>query len=114
MKLQTLISCPIYRDGGSLEATWLNDEDMECTLTLSINSWNDPREISSYKLYNCKLSEQMHHARIEKNSPEHERIVQMIEAWASANQSLLQELEKEHGSFNRIPLFLKELRKGNY
>jgi hypothetical protein len=114
MKLQTLVSCPIYRDGGSLEATWRDDEDLEWSVTLNINSWDHPRETKTYKLYHCKLSEKTDHAQIEKNSAEHERIMQLIEAWASANQALLHELEKEHGSFNRIPLFLAELRKGNY
>lgn len=114
MKLQTLISCDVYRDGGSLQATWLSDEGKEWNLTLRINSWKDPREVKSYRLYQCKLAETASHPRIEKNSPVHEQIVTIVEAWASANMSLLEELEKDRDSFNCIPLFLAKLRTGNY
>ncbi len=37
MKLNKLIYCEMYRDGGSLEATWTTSEDSEWTLCLKVD-----------------------------------------------------------------------------
>jgi len=114
MKIKQLISCDIYRDGGSLEATWHTDDQKEWSVTLHINSWKDPREIKTYHLYNCKLKEKAAHSRIQKNSPEHQQIIEAIETWASANTLSPEGLQKSRDSLFSLLHLLEELRKGNY
>lgn len=113
MKLITLISADIYRDGGSLEATWLSDEQKEWALCLHVRSWRDPHEAKTYHLYMCKLNERTVHQRIEKNSAEHQQIIKAVEAWALANQILPEEMQKDPDLFS-VSCLLSALRAGNY
>ena len=70
MKLLELIDCGIYRDGGSLEATWKNSEGNDFTITLKINHWDHPLEPKTYQLFPCHLKSIDQHTRILKNSTE--------------------------------------------
>lgn len=114
MKLISLISADIYRDGGSLEATWLTDEQKEWTLCLHVRSWQDPREVKTYHLYACKLNERAAHQRLEKHSAGYQPVMEAVEAWASSNTLTPEGLQIDRDSIFSLLHLMDELRAGHY
>lgn len=114
MKLIKLLSCDIYRDGGSLEGRWLTDEDKEWTVTLKINSWDKPDEMKHYQLFNSGRNDIGKNPQIAKGSVEHHAIRNLIDSWVAEHNILLANIEKERADSNRLYDLLIELEHGNF
>ena len=108
MTLSSLLSCDIYRDGGSLEAVWQTDEGKEWVLTLRIDSWDHPNDPKTYQLYRGRLKELKPHERIEKGSAEHLQIMELIRNWKVPESGIP---ETDRFSLEHL---LDELEKRNY
>lgn len=106
MKLEKLINCDIYRDGGSLEGIWLTNDNKEWAVTLLIVEWGDPRETKHYTLFNCKRNEVDQCSKIEKDSIEHKSIMTTINDWLNTG--------KHSADRGRLDDFLTELNIRNY
>jgi hypothetical protein len=95
MKLLELISCDIYRDGGSLEATWKTDNKKD---------W----------LFNCNVKELADHQQITKGSAEHLQLMKLAEDWESEGHKGLDALGKTTTGLFSFEHLMNELKKGNY
>ena len=112
MKLLELISCDIYRDGGSLEATWKTDKEKDFAIFLEINSWERPLANKTYRLFNCNLKELPHHEQIAKGSSEHLELMKLVKEWTAEGRAGLNTAgEADVFSLGHL---LHELEKGNY
>jgi hypothetical protein len=107
MKLIELISCDIYRDGGSIEGVWLTDEKDEWSIALKVKPWNTSTDTREYTLHQGKLAEVERHPRIEKGSYQQKEIMRMISDWSSSETD-------SASSNNRFDSLWAELKKGNY
>ena len=114
MKLIKLLSCDIYRDGGSLEGIWLTDEDKEWAVTLKINSWDKPDEIKHYQMFHAGRNGIGKNPQIAKGSIEHATIRNLVDSWMAEHNILLADLEKERAGGNRLYDLLVELDRGNF
>lgn len=113
MKLLELISSNSYRDGGSLEATWKTGEEKDCTIFLKVDSWKQPLQTKTYRLFNCNVNELPHHQQIPKGSAEHLQLMKLIEDWESEGHKGLDALGKTTTGVFSFEHLLNEL-KGNY
>jgi hypothetical protein len=106
MKLVNLISCDVYRDGGSYEGIWMTSENKNWAVTLLIVNRVDPKEIRRYRLYNCKRNDIGQYSIIEKDSKENKLIIATIKNWIKINEQSLNN--------DRLLELLTELSIGNY
>ena len=70
MKLVKLLSCEIFRDGGSLESIWLTDDNQEWAITLLIVPESLQNHHPTYELYNTEMASVAKEQRIQKDSPQ--------------------------------------------
>ena len=106
MKLVKLISCDIYRDGGSYEGIQLTSDNKNWAVTLLIVDRVDPKEIRHYRLYNCKRNDIGQYSIIEKDSKENKLIIATIKNWIKINEQSVDN--------DRLHELLTELNIGNY
>lgn len=71
MKLESLLRCVIYRDGGSLEAVWRTNTGEDYAATMLVSDWDHPGDRVTYFLFNCRLDSIIPHRRIDRGSREH-------------------------------------------
>jgi hypothetical protein len=114
MKLLELISCDIYRDGGSLEATWKTDNKKDWTIFLKVDLWKQPIKVKTYRLFNCNVKELADHQQITKGSAEHLQLMKLAEDWESEGHKGLDALGKTTTGLFSFEHLMNELKKGNY
>ena len=79
-----LITCDIYRDGGSLEGLWLTDENKEWAATLRIVRREVKGAERTYQLFQAPLNAIGQNPQIAKGSPEHIAIMDHILSWVGS------------------------------
>lgn len=119
MKLQKLLSADIYRDGGSLECTWLTDENVEWTVMLKIQNWQQRVDKRTYRLFNCKMDAAKLAVPVEKESEQHVVLLALIEEWLTKENLPFSMVEMDttttHGYHNYyLRRLLAELKAGRY
>lgn len=115
MKLLHLINCDIYRDGGSFDSTCQTDEHKEWAITLKIwGDWMNQNLPRQYRLFNCRINDCQQHRSIEKESPEHKRIVEMIHDWMTDNNINREDLKQGIRMESRLYDLLMKLEAGDY
>ncbi|WP_111859915.1 hypothetical protein [Acinetobacter sp. CFCC 10889] len=117
MKLKKLKDAVIFPDGGSLEASWLTEDDQDFYVTLQYQHTKSEENSSDfYALYFCDAYSTKQHFQIIKDSQAYQDFMEMVKQWMSEHNFTLEyfKLNESTLGYDQAYNFFVALEKGNY